>query len=265
MNKIILLFLVFYICINKTYSQIGIGTDSNDQSAVLEIFSNDEGVLFPRLDIPDLSLPNPVNSPAIGLFAYNTNTTSGEGYVYWDGATWRRLDDKIRDVTYLACSTNPLSFTSFPISGGNNETYNFGDSTTGWSLIPGVSTTIEVTKPTNTISMNLEGGIQMNNSINTASMSYSLGIFVDGALRAVRVFIMTSSGGTCSSDTYQVAGETSNLAIGEHLIEVRARVRRCSDCGTEAVFGSTVLSCLSDYNNYNSDMGKVILNATVTE
>jgi hypothetical protein len=73
---------------------VAISTSSSatpDASAILDVQSSSQGMLIPRLDIADLSTAAPVSSPATGLMAYNTNTTTGPGFVYWDGSAWTSL------------------------------------------------------------------------------------------------------------------------------------------------------------------------------
>lgn len=53
-----------------------------DASAVLDIRSTSQGVLFPRLTTVEM---NAVASPAAGLTIYNT---TDNGFYYWNGAAW---------------------------------------------------------------------------------------------------------------------------------------------------------------------------------
>ena len=67
MRKVILIcMLLFGVYI--TNGQIGIGTSSPDESAVLEVKSNDKGVLTPRLT--EIERDN-ISDPAKGLIIYN--------------------------------------------------------------------------------------------------------------------------------------------------------------------------------------------------
>ena len=71
-------------------AQVAINTDgsSPDGSAMLDIQSSNRGTSFPNLDIADMSTAAPVTSPKTGLIAYNTNTTTGPGFVMWNGTKW---------------------------------------------------------------------------------------------------------------------------------------------------------------------------------
>lgn len=93
---------------------VKIGSDVSPPapSAMLEIESSSKGVLIPRVDILDLNTEAPVTNPEESLLVYNTNTTTGKGYYYWNGTKWVRLGSvgsQIPKVTFaemLSMRTN---------------------------------------------------------------------------------------------------------------------------------------------------------------
>tara|TARA_B100000809_G_scaffold261723_1_gene311161 strand:+ start:6099 stop:8429 length:2331 start_codon:yes stop_codon:yes gene_type:complete len=70
---------------------IGLGTNSPNASAQLEMAAINEGLLINRVTLSATDTPSPVTSPANGLLVYNTvNASSGAtevlpGFYYWDG------------------------------------------------------------------------------------------------------------------------------------------------------------------------------------
>lgn len=91
----IALMLIFSMQI-RAYSQVVISDAHNvagDNSAVLDIISvnNDKGLLIPRVNLPTLANPSPVNNPSTGLMVYNTNNLTGPGFFYWAGNQWKPL------------------------------------------------------------------------------------------------------------------------------------------------------------------------------
>ncbi len=90
-----------YLCIissafflTSTLAQVGIGTTSPVNGSILDITSSEKGILIPRIDIADLSTIDPIVGGApVSLLVYNTNTTSGEGFYYWDGFDWTPLSN----------------------------------------------------------------------------------------------------------------------------------------------------------------------------
>ncbi len=75
---------------------VGIGATSFTPSAkaMLEIQSNNKGLLVPRMTMNERIAISPAAGGDFGLLVYQTNTvlTSQAGYYYWDGAAWVYLD-----------------------------------------------------------------------------------------------------------------------------------------------------------------------------
>jgi microcystin-dependent protein len=62
--------------------------------AGLDVNFTDKGVLIPRVSLSSLTTYNPPitgGGPTNSMLIYNTNTTIGEGYYYWDGSRWVKL------------------------------------------------------------------------------------------------------------------------------------------------------------------------------
>lgn len=81
-------------------AQVGIGTATPDTSAMLDVTSNDKGVLIPRLALTAANNASPVVSPAEGLIIYNTATAGTApdnvvpGFYYWNGSRWYPVINK---------------------------------------------------------------------------------------------------------------------------------------------------------------------------
>ncbi|MCG2611193.1 hypothetical protein LZZ90_06710 [Flavobacterium sp. SM15] len=90
-----LLLLLFYCSLN---AQVGIGTSSPDNDAMLEVLSSDKGILLPRVKLEDLSLSTPLTAHVSGMIVYNTAyngtnlNTVFPGLYYNDGQRWVRLN-----------------------------------------------------------------------------------------------------------------------------------------------------------------------------
>lgn len=97
---------------NGLSQNIGINTSgaTPDASAGLDISFTDKGLLIPRVNITNLNLASPITSPAISLLVYNTNTTTGLGYYYWDGSRWVNLNTNAWKVTGNAGTTPATNF-----------------------------------------------------------------------------------------------------------------------------------------------------------
>lgn len=88
---VFLIFTIFFV-----NGQVGINTTNPNSSAILDITATDKGVLFPRVDLGNLSTAAPVTAPARGLTVWNTDAAASganEGLYYWNGTnSWVRLN-----------------------------------------------------------------------------------------------------------------------------------------------------------------------------
>ncbi len=155
MKSLVFLFLLT-LQTTLLLSQVGIGTTNPDSASLLDINSTDKGILIPRVDIIDLSTIDPVTGGATeSLLVYNTNTTTGVGFYYWNGSRWlgitgnNSLDWSIRGNSQTDPSTNFLGTidnTDFVIRTNNIErgrfigdTGNFGIGTNTPDLSTGLT------------------------------------------------------------------------------------------------------------------------------
>lgn len=99
----ILLMGCFFLCLQTTFAQQGIGTDLPSKSAALEIKSEHRGLLIPRVELTALDNFAPIkgdggtSSEVNSLLVYNIGSSLTEGYYYWttdgtpEGGKWNRL------------------------------------------------------------------------------------------------------------------------------------------------------------------------------
>lgn len=87
------------VCLFATFhafsQNVGIGTNTPDASAKLDIEDANRGILIPRVALSSTGVAAPVTSPAVGLLVFNT-TTAGNvtpGFYYWDGTQWSRIQN----------------------------------------------------------------------------------------------------------------------------------------------------------------------------
>jgi trimeric autotransporter adhesin len=76
-------------------AQIGIGTTTPAASSKLDVTSTTSGFLAPRMTT---SQKNAINSPAIGLMVYQTDSTAG--FYYYEGTSWNLLASSTRGIPY---------------------------------------------------------------------------------------------------------------------------------------------------------------------
>lgn len=91
-------------------SQIGIGTQTPNASALLELNSSNKGLLLPKVSLISTNQSAPLSAHLRGMIVYNTATSATEGgfevtpgMYYNDGSAWIRMTTKlpvIGDIKY---------------------------------------------------------------------------------------------------------------------------------------------------------------------
>ena len=76
------LFSIIVLFISHVNAQVGIGTNSPDSSAILDVSSTQRVLLFPRMTTAQRTS---ITSPAAGLHVFDTNTNSAW---FFDGTYW---------------------------------------------------------------------------------------------------------------------------------------------------------------------------------
>lgn len=106
------------------HAQVGVGTKKPSESAVLDVFAGDKGVLFPRVNLTSINELGPVKGikgdlTIKGLIVYNTNTNlldkdlagKSEGFYFWNGQSWERLTTRAELLKLISDNNNQESVT----------------------------------------------------------------------------------------------------------------------------------------------------------
>ena len=117
MKKIVLVLLYIPVVV---LAQVGVGTNTPNPSAMLEVSTTDKGFLPPRIALTGTTDVLTIPSPVAGLMVYNTSTTGSSsngvapGFYYYDGSKWQRIINQQPDATIVFNATNPnLNGTTF--------------------------------------------------------------------------------------------------------------------------------------------------------
>lgn len=92
-----LLLAATFLLTYSTHAQVGIGTTTPDDDALLELNSNATlghgGLLMPRVELVETDEPDPLQYHVQGMTVYNTADVNdvSEGFYYNDGYQWIRL------------------------------------------------------------------------------------------------------------------------------------------------------------------------------
>ncbi|MBT0549104.1 hypothetical protein [Riemerella anatipestifer] len=254
--------------------QVGIGTENVHLSEALKVEASNKGVLLPKISIPDLQQAPPVANPATSLMVYNTNVDSGKGHYYWFNNQWNPLLNseniyKLLGIAKLTIKKSSSTMVANTETGTISYTENETPSSR-WTLIPGLSHTVNVTSTKNNIVVNIDGIAQRNNlsSSNTGDfMSYAIGLFINDQLKAVRNFVVTGNN-ACLYGNFGLSFNQQNLGLGSYKIEVRQTLRAKAVSSAfydkafyNLTFGGKSTSC----TNLADDMARTELAIQLTE
>lgn len=91
------LFILSIISIELNAQNVGLGTNTPDNSAKLDINASTKGVLIPRVALTMSTSASPITTPQNSLLVYNTATVADvfPGYYYWStsSSSWVRMID----------------------------------------------------------------------------------------------------------------------------------------------------------------------------
>ncbi len=73
------------LTVNGDDGRVGLGTQTTDPSAILELDSDEQGFLMPRLTTTEI---NAISSPATGLAVYNTSINT---ICFYNGTSWQKI------------------------------------------------------------------------------------------------------------------------------------------------------------------------------
>ena len=125
----------------KTFAQVGINTTSPASGSLLDVSSENKGMLVPRVDIADLTTIAPITGGATeSLLVYNTNTSTGKGFHYWSGSVWTPIDNdwKLNGNTGTDDTVNfigTIDDESLVFKSGNTEAMRINTNESGQLLI----------------------------------------------------------------------------------------------------------------------------------
>ena len=86
--------LLFFIGNSILYSQVGIGTELPNASSILDIVSENKGILIPRIALTGSEDSSTINGGNVkSLLVFNTATVADidQGFYYWNDTKWVKL------------------------------------------------------------------------------------------------------------------------------------------------------------------------------
>ncbi|PVW14329.1 hypothetical protein [Marixanthomonas spongiae] len=109
------LFLItVFLALTNGIAQVGINTTTPAGGSMLDVNSTNKGMLVPRVDIVDLNTIAPVTGGNTeSLLVYNTNSTTGKGFHYWNGLRWVNIGNTVDDDWSLTGNAGTDEATNF--------------------------------------------------------------------------------------------------------------------------------------------------------
>lgn len=238
------MFIIVILSFSTLKSQVSIGHNTPKESSILDIGSTNKGILIPRVSIDDLTTKAPITTTTIeeSLLVYNTNTSTGKGFYYWDGSKWHPIFSSPTSTT----STN----LGWSLAGNNN---------TGNAFLGTIDSNPLEIRTGNTqrlhldISYNLKGGYQ---SIIAGSQNFAYGNQVQVSGQNNTSFgnlnIVSGSYNLVSGQQNAVSSTSSNISGVNNYIEgdmnlVSGEANRITK---ESSYGATIgrSNTISSYN-----------------
>jgi len=272
--KNILKFLFIIIGLNF-YAQVGsvgIGTSSPHSSAILDLVSNNKGMIIPQFSLNQNNISDYsflAVQPTKSLLIYNTNSgfPGGKGLYYWDGTKWIFYFNSANINLLLGIT----KYYSKNYTGFSSNTYNSESGSVG-SFVNGTALTapwIQVSDPTpftflidrvkNNTVITFTGMLQLNNtSAGTANLNFGLGIFVDNKLISSKSASLVADN-TCAFQEFTMTGLVDDLTVGNHTITL-AVMNRSANTTASVHYGQKASSCTSISNDEAKISAVVLIN-----
>ncbi|MDR1557977.1 MAG: hypothetical protein LBS88_13255 [Tannerellaceae bacterium] len=126
----------------RAFAQVGIGTEKPDPAAMLDVASQERGVLIPRVELRSITFDlDGLPGQPKGLLVYNTGVDLAGGFYFWNGVEWENLESSsviAPQIATLECNHAILEPPTFrahqpyigilkvPYTGGNGGKYPAG-------------------------------------------------------------------------------------------------------------------------------------------
>jgi trimeric autotransporter adhesin len=242
MKKIIFFIAAFILIYSYSFSQVGIGTNTPNASAGLDVFASNKGFLLPRVALTGTGDITTIPSPATSLLIYNTATAGAgktavvPGFYFYNGlawspiissgtsavGTWSTLGNAGTTAANNFIGTTdsqPLKFRINNIPAGEIQLLNGNLSLGVYSMIDNISGDANTAIGTNSLHHNLSGDYNVALGIGTLFNNlsgYDNAAIGSSALVANTTGIKNVSLG--SNSMYNNQSGSGNVAIGSGVM-----------------------------------------------
>ncbi|WP_199141620.1 hypothetical protein [Pedobacter sp. ASV12] len=126
-----------------------------------------------------------------------------------------------------------------------------------WTKIPGMEINFNIIEAVNSLNIKAEGMVQYLGKVMSPGMSvsYAIGVFLDGKLIAARPAVLIGDGFSGTLDKWTILGQANNLSLGSHTIELYA-TRRSNVAAADAIYIARPATNSASLNQF---MAKAVL------
>lgn len=237
MKKLIPLFLILFSM--NSFAQIGIGTETPNAAAILDITSTNRGLLLPRMTTTQR---NAIASPVAGLTIYNTTSNCMN---IFNGAGWNELCGTATQGLIATIDCAGATHNGTLTSGATASSVSSAISYTGGNGLPYSGQTVTSTGVTG-LTANLSAGTM-------ASGAGSLTYTITG----------TPSGSGTASFAISVGGQSCTLTRTVYAVGTIATIN-CTGTNNGTLNSGTAASSVNSAISYTSGNGGAHNGQTVT-
>lgn len=242
-------------------------TTTPHPSAVLQVADDKRGVLLPQVALLNNTDQVTAPTPVPGLTVFNTTTKK---FNFWEDGVWNRtfaIDDGLAIIKQTEnFSGNSTSSKTSNTFANTMPMFTLDEvpATNNW-LDLGASTTLTITKASNTNYIITEGMVQINNTANGATnqqFQFAIGVFVDGKLKLANKYYYTGGEFICDWKKFNLSGVFNDLSIGTHTVQIYGRnLPKVGTGYTQITYGGNTTGC----SNITNDMARIFVTAQVTQ
>jgi hypothetical protein len=235
MKKLFTLFLFEILFFATGISQnVGIGTNSPDASALLEIKSSNKGLLIPQVNLLSFTDLTTIPGPATGLIIYNLNTSLGAGFYYNANTSaspkWIQLASSVSAWSTLGNS-------------GTDSTLNFIGTTDSKPLILKVNNQLAGR-------IGVNGTIALGRAAIGKNMAYNLS--------STKTLIAIGDSALYNQEANNTASNYEITAIGTRTLYKNTTGQYLTAIGANSLYGNTTgyaNTAVGDYSLYSNQTG----------
>jgi len=117
MKKLLLIPLLLLVLFARAQVKIGNNPGTINSNSILELESTNKGFLPPRVALNSLSTVTPLSGtvPA-GMLVFSSGGTLTDGYYYWNGTEWKKLDNGNRTVVTKSANATLVKTETFVLA-----------------------------------------------------------------------------------------------------------------------------------------------------